>query len=131
LTRVKSGKKERARHAPTGSSEPHQASGKTMKAAFGLTGLVLATRLSTPAMAQQIDAGLLTCEACLAMDAADKAEATNAVISYVKDAANASTTGAAADLVKKMDGTAVHGAIDSACVGAVAGMTVPMALEKK
>jgi hypothetical protein len=102
-----------------------------MKAAFGLTGLVLAAGLSMPAMAQQIDAGMLTCEAYLAMDAAGKTEATNAVTSYVKDAANALTTAAAAELIKAMDDITVQQAIDSACVGAVPGITVPMALEKK
>jgi hypothetical protein len=102
-----------------------------MKTAFGLTGLILAAGLSMPAMAQQIDAGLLTCEAYLAMDAAGKTEATNAVTTYVKDAANASTTAAAAELINGMDDTAVQQALDAACVGAVPGITVPMALEKK
>ena len=102
-----------------------------MKAAFGLTGLVFAAGLSTPAMARQIDAGMLTCEACLAMDAGGKTEATNAVTTYVKDAANASTTAAAAERIKTMDDITVQQAIDSACVGAVAGITVPMALQSR
>jgi hypothetical protein len=102
-----------------------------MKTAFGLTCLVLAAGLSMPAMAQQIDAGLLTCEVYLAMDAAGKAEATNAVTSFVKDAANASTTAAAAEGINGMDEMAVQQAINSACVGAAAGITVPMALQVK
>lgn len=102
-----------------------------MKAAFALTGLILAAGLSMPAMAQQIDAGLLTCDAYLAMDAAGKTESTNAVMTYVNDAANAMTTAAAAEIIKGMDDIAVQQAIDSACVGAVAGITVPMALETK
>ena len=44
---------------------------------------------------------------------------------------NASTTAAAAELINGMDETAVQQALDSACVGAVPGITVPMALEKK
>ena len=105
--------------------------GKMMKTAFGLTGLVLAAGLSMPAMAQQIDAGMLTCETYLAMDAAGKAEATNAVTSYVNDAANASTTAAAAEVITGMDEVAVQQALDAACAGAAAGTTVPMALQAK
>ena len=105
--------------------------GKTMKAAFALTGLILAAGLSMPAMAQQIDAGLLTCEAYLAMDAAGKTESTNAVMTYVNDAANASTTAAAAEVITGMDEVAVQQALDAACAGAAAGTTVPMALQAK
>ena len=105
--------------------------GNTMKAAFALTGLILAAGLSMPAMAQQINAGMLTCEAYLAMDAAGKTESTNAVMTYVNDAANASTTAAAAEIIKGMDDIAVQQAIDAACAGAAAGITVPMALETK
>jgi hypothetical protein len=102
-----------------------------MKAAFALTGLILAAGLSMPAMAQQIDAGMLTCEAYLAMDAAGKTESTNAVMTYVNDAANSTTTAAAAEIIKGMDDIAVQQAIDSVCVGAAVGITVPMALETK
>jgi hypothetical protein len=98
---------------------------------IGLVGVIFATGLGMPALAQQIDAGTLTCEAFLAMDAGGKAEATNAVTSYVSDAANAGTTAAAAEVIKGMDEMATQQAIDAACGGAAPGMTVPMALQNK
>ena len=101
-----------------------------MKTAFVIAGLLMGVGLSTPALAQ-MDAGALTCEAFLALDAGAKVEASNAVTTYVADAANASTTAAAAEMVKGMDATQVQQAIESACVGATAGITVPMALQAK
>ena len=58
-------------------------------------------------------------------------EASNAVSSYVADAANAATTAAAAEMMKGMDATQAQQAIESACNGAAAGTTVPMALQTK
>ena len=102
-----------------------------MNRVIGLVGVMFATGLALPAAAQQIDAGALTCEAFLAMDAGGKAEATNAVTTYVADAANADTTAAAAEVISGMDDMETQRAIDAACVGAAPGMTVPMALENK
>ena len=101
-----------------------------MKARIGIAALMIGAGLSLPAFAQQIDAGALTCETFLASDAAFRAEAVNAVKSYVKDAANADKTAAAASMIKGMDGAAAHKAIDAACAGAPAGTTVPQALNK-
>jgi hypothetical protein len=104
---------------------------KTMKkTAYVIAGLLLGAGLSAPALAQ-IDAGALTCEAFLALDAGGKVEASNAVSSYVADAANAATTAAAAEMMKGMDATQAQQAIESACNGAAAGTTVPMALQTK
>lgn len=99
---------------------------------LGMTVLaLLAAGTAMPVVAQQMDAGTLTCEAYLAMSAGQKDEATNAVTAYVADAANATTTAAAAELIKGMDTTATQQALDAACVGAPVGATVPMALEVK
>jgi hypothetical protein len=101
-----------------------------MKTASVIVGLLVGAGLSAPALAQ-IDAGVLTCEAFLALDAGGKIEATNAVMNYVADAANASSTAAAAQMMEGMDATQAQQAIESVCVGATAGITVPMALEAK
>jgi hypothetical protein len=103
---------------------------KTMRTVSVIAGLLVGAGLSAPALAQ-IDAGVLTCEAFLALDAGAKVEATNAVTTYVADAANAASTAAAAEMLKGMDETQALQAIESACVGATAGITVPMALEAK
>jgi hypothetical protein len=87
--------------------------------------------LSLPAFARQREAGALTNETFPASGAAFKAEALNAVRSYVTDAANAESTAAAAEMMKGMDATQAQQAIESACVGATAGTTVPMALQAK
>ena len=103
---------------------------KTMKTVSVIAGLLVGAGLSAPALAQ-IDAGALTCEAFLALDAGGKVEASNAVTSFVTDAANAESTAAAAEMMKGMDATQAQQAIESACVGATAGITVPMALQAK
>ncbi len=95
-----------------------------------IAGLLVVAGLSAPALAQ-IDAGALTCEAFLALDAGAKVEATNAVTTYVAEAANAESTAAAAEMLNGMDATQAQQAIESACVGATAGITVPMALQAK
>lgn len=99
---------------------------------LGATALAFFTAgVAMPVLAQQMEPATLTCEAYLAMDAGQKNEATNAVTSYVNDAANAETSAAAAEVIKGMDETAAQQALDAACVGAVAGTTVPMALQNK
>ncbi len=76
-----------------------------------------------------MDAGALTCEAFLALDAGAKGAATHAVTISVADAATAESTAAAAEMPSGMDATQAPQAVESAGVGATADITVPMALQ--
>ena len=98
----------------------------------GTGALMTGAGLAVPAFAEmmQIGAGALTCEACLALDAATRAEAGNAVRVYVRNAANADKTAAAAGIIKGLDDAQPHRAIEAACANAPAGTTVPLALNK-
>jgi hypothetical protein len=103
---------------------------KTMKTASVVDGMLVVAGLSAPALAQ-MDAGALTCAAFLALDAGAKGAATNAVTISVADAATAESTAAAAEMPSGMDATQAPQAVESACRGATAGITVPMALQAK
>jgi hypothetical protein len=88
-----------------------------MKKLFGVLGAaVLLTGGALPALAQ-MDVATMTCGAYYAMDAAGRTEATNAIMNFVKDTANAGTVAAAAQLMGDMPAAEVQPLIDKACEG--------------
>lgn len=84
--------------------------------------------LSGPALAE-IDAGALTCQQFTDMDAATRSEATNAVMSFVMDAANTKTSAAAAVIISDMEADEVHSRIDAVCQNQAVGITVISVLQ--
>ena len=88
-----------------------------MKTFYGVIGAAaLLAGGAMPALAQMDVAGM-TCGAYYAMDAAGRTEATNAIMNFVKDTANAATAGAAAQLMGEMPAAEVQPLIDKACEG--------------
>jgi hypothetical protein len=84
---------------------------------FGV--LAAATILAGAAMPAfaQMDVAAMTCGAYYDMDAAGRTEATNAIMNFVKDTANAAVAGTAAGLMGEMPAAEVQPLIDKACEG--------------
>ncbi len=88
-----------------------------MKKLLGtLAVLSLSATFAAPALAQ-MDVGAMTCGAFFALDAAGQGDATNAIMNFVKDTANAGVVGTAAESMANMAAADVTAQIDKACEG--------------
>lgn len=76
----------------------------------------LVASMAVPALAQ-MDAATTTCGAFFALDAGGRVEATNAVVNFVKDTANAAVAGPAASVLQDATHEQALQMIEAACEG--------------
>jgi hypothetical protein len=77
----------------------------------------------------QWEASTLTCGQYVALDDQGRIDATNAIVTYISDANNATVGGGLADALKEMDTAEVRGRIDNSCNGQTASTNVIEALK--
>jgi hypothetical protein len=90
-----------------------------MKKFFGMIGAAaLASGIAVPAVADgHMDVATLTCGAFFEMDAAGRIQGTNAVVNWVRESANASAAGAAAQKLQSTTEQESLQLIEAACEG--------------
>lgn len=97
-----------------------------LRTSFAAFAIVLA--VGAPAVAQEIDGGMLTCAEYTAMDAAGKNIAMNAVRNFALESSNASAAGTVAQTDQLTD-EEFMGRMDASCVDEMGTMAVIGAMQ--
>ena len=84
---------------------------------------------AAPALAQ-MDVATMTCGAFFAMDDAGRADGLNAIMNFVKDAANTEAAGTAAETMANMSNSDAMAMVEKACEGQVVDTNLLSVLSK-